>query len=504
MADEDTPAEDTPAEDTPVEDTPVEDSAAEDTPVQDIAAEDSPVEDAPAEDSPVEDAPAEDTGPGEHSDEADVEDDAAAADAQPDGSVTGSKLPRRGARVAALVTGAVLASAAVIAGVVWAITAIVDDDDYHDCCAVDYATPYYPEERWGPDFDARHPADRDWRDWNKQSERRRGERRDRDWNKQSERRRGERRDRDWGEQAERDKGGREERGRKEKGTEKGAEKHSEKADGSETSKADGAEDCMTVLRFGTGDDAVAVLICNAPRAEWPQFESDRDRDDSRDHFRDHFRHDSRDHFRDHFDFGKRPRDFFRFSPFFPLFRDGSPFFDGRGDGPPFDREGRPFGDGPPFDFGEFFGEGRPFEESFGDGPPFDFGEFFGEGRPFEESFGDGVPFDFGEFFGDGVPFDLREFEGELGDLFREGDRGFQFRSDGTQDGFCFQLGEEQEECIAGLDQLSDDEREQLEQMLEMLDDFGLGGFFDGLQGFLEELEPGFPESSTEPSGVSGA
>ena len=206
----------------------------------------------------------------------------------------------------------------------------------------------------------------------------------------------------------------------------------------------------------------------------------------------------------------RRADFFRFSPFFPPFRDGSPFFDGRGDGPPFDREGRPFGDGPPFDFGEFFdgrGDGPPFDREgrpFGDGPPFDFGEFFGEGRPFEESFGDGVPFDFGEFFGDGVPFDLREFEGELGDLFREGDRGFQFRSDGTQDGFCFQLGEEQEECIAGLDQLSDDEREQLEQMLEMLDDFGLGGFFDGLQGFLEELEPGFPESSTEPSGVSGA
>ena len=41
-------------------------------------------------------------------------------------------------------------------------------------------------------------------------------------------------------------------------------------------------------------------------------------------------------------------------------------------------------------------------------------------------------------------------------------------------------------------------------MLEMLEDFGLGGLFDGLQGFLEELKSGFTETPTDPAGATSA
>ena len=392
------------------------------------------------EDTPVEAPDSEQSPPEAESALEDAEQEPQVSESAP--GTTESKSPWRAARVAAVVTGAVVASAAVVTGAVWAIAAIVDDDDdYHD----DYAVPYYeegyylesvdPERSRGAEFGREPHADRDRRD--ERLDRRRGEGSDRGWYKQ-------------GERGERDKGEREKRRYGKTGDEKGDgradERADENADGSESGKADAAKDCMTVLQFGTGDDAVTVLVCNAPRAEWPEFESDRDRDD--------------------FDFRSRPRNFFWFSPFFPPFRDGWPF---EGDGRPFE-------------------EFREFNEQ--DGWPFGRGEvpFEGDGRPFEE---------FGELFGDGVPFD---FEGELGDLFRDGDRGFRFRSDGDENGFCFrQDGEER--CLSDLGQLSDEEREQLEQMMEMLENFGIGSFFGGLQGFFEELEPGSIEA---PTGASDA
>ena len=410
------------------EDSPVEDTPVEDVPVEGISAEDAPVEDAPAEDAAAE------TG------------------AQDDGSTRASGPRRRTARVAAVVAGAVLASAAAVTGAVWAISAIVDDDDdYDNCCYGDYATSIDPEDLRGAE-----------RDWGPRPDRDRGERRER---------RGERFDRERGERFDRDRGDRGERAERDKrGPDKEREERygSKEADGSEPDQADAAEGCTTIHRFGSGENAVTILVCKAPEAEWPEFKPG----DEGGYFR----------------FRKAPRDTF---PFFGMQGEQWPFLGRqRPFGPgfmPWDRDGGPFEDGWPFR------DGRPREG----GPPFDLEEFFR----------DGLPFDLEEFFrgerfsGDELPFDLEEF---LEERLDRSDRGFRFRGDGTEDGLCFQLGEEQEECIADLDQLSDEERAQIEQMLEMLEDFGLGGFFDGLQGFLEEMESGPTETPTGPANATSA
>ena len=441
---------------------------------EDAPAEDAPVEDVPAEGASVEDTPAQDA-PDE---EALVEDTAAEAGTQDGGGASGIKSPRGVARVAAVVAGSAVAGAAAIVGAVWAISAIVDDDDGYDdygaCCYGDYATAVAPEELRGAE-----------RDWGSRPDRDRGERAER-----AERRRGERLDRDRSKRAERDKRG--------AGKEREERYGSKEAVESEPDQADAAEECSTVHRFGSGENAVTILVCKAPGAGWPEFEPGDG---------------------GYFRFRKLPHDVFPFfgmggeqwpfqgrqRPFgpgpMPWDRDGGPFEDGW----PF-RDGRPREGGPPFDLEEFFRG-----ERFGDGElPFGLQEFFGEGVPFdlEEFFGDGeLPFDLEEFFeseqfsGDELPFDLEEF---LEERLDRGDRGLRFRGDGTEDGLCFQLGEEQEECIADLDQLSDEERAQIEQMLEMLEDFGLGGFFDGLRGFLEELESGFTETPTDPAGATSA
>ena len=329
-----------------------------------------------------------------------------------------------------MVAGAVLASAAAIAGAVWAVAAIVDDDDY-DCCYVDYATSFDFEDQWD---DVLGSGPRPDRDRGEKAERRRGkgERYEREWQERPERReqfgRGEREGRH-----------REERHREERHRE---ELRNDKADGSEPSKANSAEnsaeECKTVLSLGAGEDAVTVLVCNAPKAEWPEFESDRDRD--------------------YFEFRKRPRDFI-------------PFFGMRGEQWPFEGRVWPFGPGMvpgDRDGGHFRDEG-----------------FFGDER----------------FFGDGVPFDSEGF-------FEDGDRGFPFRGDGNENGFCFRQ-DGGEECLGDFDELSGEEREQLERMMEMLDGLGMGGFFRGLPDFLDEFESEFSEfsesseSRADPSGVTG-
>lgn len=322
-----------------------------------------------------------------------------------------------------MVAGAVLASAAAITGAVWAISAIVDDDDdYRACCYEDYATAVTPEELRG--------AERDW-----------GPRRDSDRGERAERRRGERFDRERSERFDRDRGKRAERDKRGPDKEHEERYGGNRGDGSGPDKPDAAEGCTTILSFGTGDDAVTVLVCNAPRAAWPDLDSG---DEGRS-----------------FKFRKLPPDAFRFFPFSDPRGERMPFEGGEwlfGPGPmPWDRDGGPFEDGRPFR------DGRPREG----GPPFDLEEFFR-----------------GERFGDSeLPFDLQEFFG---------------------DGLCFQLGEEQEACIADLDQLSDEERAQFEQMLEMLEDFGLGGFLGGLLDSLDGLELEFPQPQTEPAGVTGA
>jgi len=205
---------------------------------------------------------------------------------------------------------------------VWAIAAIVDnDDDYRsDCCVVDFATSIDPDGKWGAGSDSGPRAYRGDR-----YERFERDRRDR--SEQGEYRQ-ERRDRR--EQAERKE-------RKKHGDRYG-ETGREPGESSDSGLALETEECKTILSFGTGDDAVTILVCNAPGAEWPGFEPDSDGD--------------------YFEFRKRPRGFW-FSPFFGPngewpFRDGMPFGDGA-----------PFRNGMPFDLEElyerFFRNGLPFD-----------------------------------------------------------------------------------------------------------------------------------------------
>ena len=396
------------------------------------------------------------------------------------------------AKVAALVVGTVLAGAAVVVGAVWAITAIAGDDDRGYDAGVPYYAPLYDEghERWyderqkgyheGYDegqkgyhegYDERQEGyhegyDEGYRgesvapDRSRRDQPGRERRADRDQRWRFDRDRGERFGRDSGKRTDRDKGDHRDGDRRESSA------------GSEPSKpAD--EECSTIHRFGSGENAVTILACRSPGAGWPEFEPGEG---------------------GHFRFRKLPRDAF------PLFGMG-------GEQWPFPGRQRPFGPGPmpryrdggPLADGWPFTDGRPREGEL----PFGLEEFFG-GERFGE---DGLPFGLEEFFGgerfgeDGLPFEIEEFlEGRLD----RGDRGFRFRGDGAGDGICFLPGEEQEECIADLDRLSDEERAQLEQMLEMLENFGLSGFLGALPGFLEGLESGFAETPTGPAGATGA
>ena len=302
------------------------------------------------------------------------------------------------------------------------------DDDYDDCCYADYATSGGRKGRgtefgWGPgaEHERRGRSERESREPFERDRRGQADRRNQD--------RQERRD-----QAERKE--REERDRNE---------HAEPGESADPGLPVETEECETVLSFGTGEDAVTVLICNAPRTEWREYKPGDDKPGED---------------RGDFEFKDRPRDFFPFSPHFGW----------KGERWPFEGGGWPFGRGPvPFEGGGWpFGRGPvPFEDG---GWPFGRGSvpFEGGGWPFENE----LPFDFG-------------------DLFRDGNGGFLFGGDGSEDGFCFGQGDETE-CLSGPDQLSDEEREQLESFLD-----GLRGFFDGL-----ELE--FPQSSTDPDGATGA
>ncbi len=360
--------------------------------------------------APIEAPDSEQTPPEEESALEDAEEEPQISESAP--ATTEDRSPWQAARVAAVVMGAVVAITAVIVGAVWAVSAIVNDDDdyYGDCCVVDHATSL---DRGGS-----HGAQRGWvpqpdRDWDERAERRRGERFDRD--------RGERSNRYWGEWAERNK--------------RGADKErdgSRKADRSEPDKADAVEGCMTILSFGTGDDAVTVLVCNAPRAVGPEFDPGGDGG--------------------YFEFRRFPRGAFPFFPFPDLRGERLPFegrewpFDDWPSGPgmmPWDRDGRPLEGGErPFEYGWQFGDGAA---------PLD-----REDWPFENL----------------RPFDREQFE----EFFGEG---------------------------RTLDQLSEEEREQLERMMEMLDGLGLADLLDGILDSLDGLELEFPESQTDPSGVTG-
>ena len=444
-----------------------------------MADEETPAEDA---DTPVEETPAEEADP--EGDPGDTDGEGAApADDTPGGDIdettSGSQPPRRTGRAAAVVAGAVVAGAVAVVGAVWAIAAIVDDDgDYYG--VVDYATSFEGDGEWGAEWGSGPRAYRDDRH-------ERFEHGRRDWSDRRERaeRRQERRDRR--ERGERD----ENKGRGDRDGETGHEPGESSDSGLELD----AGKCETVLSFGKGDDAVTILVCNAPGAEWPGFEPGGDDD--------------------YFDFRMRPRGFW-FSPL-------SPFYGPYGERP--FKDGRPFGDGAPFGDGTPFGDGWSFRDGtpFGDGAPFRDGVPFGDGRPFEDGvpFRNGMPFDLEELFElyeqflqDGLPFESEGFEGFEGleglegfeDLFRGGERGFRFRGDGgdgSQDSFCFRDGDE-EQCFGDLGQLSDEEREQLERMMEMLEGFGLEGFLGGLLDSLDGLESEFPESQTDPAGVTGA
>lgn len=444
--------------------------ADEETPAEEAPDEETPAEDA---DSPVEATPAEEADPGGDPGDTDGE-GAAAVDDTPgddiDETTSGSRPPRRTSRAVAVVAGALVAGAAAVVGAVWAITAIVDDDgDYYG--VVDYATSLDPDGNWGAELGSEPWADRgDRRERFEHGRRDRGDRRE-----QAERRRQDRRDRrehaeDEEHERRKDRDGRTEHG---------------PGDSSDRGRPLETGNCETVLSFGTGDDAVTILVCSAPGAEWPGFEPGGGGD--------------------YFEFRKRPRGFWFSPPYGPdgwSFRDGAPFKDGWsfGDGAPFRDDGWSFGDGGPFKDGAPFGDGAPFTN----GMPFDIEELL---EFYERFLRDGLPFGFEDFEGSegfGGFEGLEGMEG-LDDLFGDGERGFRFHGDG-EDGregdFCFREGDE-EECFSDLDQLSDEEREQLERMMEMLDGFGLGGFFGGLEEFFDGLGLDSSESPAEPSGVTG-
>ena len=411
---------------------------------------------------------------------------------------SGGRSSRGTTRLAAVVAGAVLAGAAAVVGAVWAVTAILDDDDHAPYYA-DYAASLPSDDAWHEEFGS-DPRDRDrgeLKEWRSGERLERGDRdhRERDLREQDERKGQERRDR------------REREGRERAERDREAQSGRDEWPDSDWSSPRGR--CRTILNFGTGDDAVAVLVCRAPGAGWPGFEP---RDDG-----EHFGGEG-------FGFGMLPRDAFPFLP----------DFDRRGERWPF-KDGGAFRGWRPFLDERFFEDDGYFEgdDAYGDDGYFEGDDAYGEGLPFDveeflESLGAGVPFlDDGYFEGDGffegddaypveLPFDVEEFLESLGDgvpfldepwRFEEGDAyedepPERFRGDGRSNGFCLRMGDA--ETCRGLDEMSAVEREQLEQMMGMLDALGLEGLLDGLEELLDGLELEFGESQIYPSGATGA
>ncbi len=372
--------------------------------------------------------------------------EAAAAAGVPDTNASNAgRPPQRTARAVAMVAGAVLAATAVVAGVVWAVEAIVNDDwDHVTFHATSYATSADPEWSLGGE-----------RDWELRPDRGRGERADRGCGEHGDRYPGKRARRDDGYGNERD--------------------GCRRADGSGR-QAYGLEGCMTILSFGEGYDAAAVLLCRAPRAAVP----DRDLGNDGGYFK----------FRWPPKFRVLPRDGFRGLPYTGPKIERWPFGPGmaprdRG-GEPLDEGEGPFRDRRPFDAGDLF------EWFFENGAPFRYdGEQEDDLRGGPEGGAEDLAEDFLKNFPEG--------------LFGDGGGGFRFRGeDGAlRDRLCPSDGEE-EQCLSALDQLSDEERERMERMLGILDGFGLGGFLGELLDSLRSSEFGHFESRAEPSGVTGA
>ena len=212
------------------------------------------------------------------------------------------------------------------------------------------------------------------------------------------------------------------------GKEPGEESHEESAGaGGEYS----AERCRPLLRLGGGEDAPTLLICNLPEGAMREAERE--------------------------DFGELFG--FRGSPRAPLLFGvpGLEWFDGggwplsdRGKGPQwFKGDGWSFG-GPGFDW--FEGDGWSLDEGGREQWRFDRAPapLDRDGRPFDG--------DLREFFGDGRRFEGSPFGGDLGELFGEG----------------------------SLDELSDEQRQQLEQMMEFFEGLGFG---DLLEEMFESVVP---------------
>ena len=335
--------------------------------------------------------------------------------------------------MAAIVIGAVLAVAAAAVGAAWAVVAIADNDD-------DYAG----HEQLGYDNGA---ADRESGRFER-FERDRRERLEPERQERWERREQSQRDplERWERRERREQSQRDPRERREQ-AERGRKGQIERDESFEPDKTYGTERCKPILSLGTGEDALTVVICNLPRAELPESDHGGGSGDF-----------------DYFEFKRGPG----VLPF--LGPKGLPWLDG--DGWPFGGDG-PFGRGEvPFGGDGPFGRGEvPFG---GDGP-------FGRDLPFERwPFGGGWLFE-------------RDGEG----LSPDDSGGFWFGSeDGEagEEGFC--LDDDGEVfCLNGGEELSDEQREQLEELMESFRQFGLDDF---LEDFLGEsgLESWFDGASS--------
>ena len=369
-----------------------------------------------------------------------VSDDVGAQDTAASRDVGASRPPQRTAKVAAIVIGAVLAVAAAAVGAAWAVVAIADNDNDDD---------YAGHEQLGYENGA---ADR---------ESGRFERFERDRRERLEPERQERWERR--EQSQRDpleRWKRWERWERREQAERGRKGQIERDESFEPDKTYGTERCKPILSLGTGEDALTVVICNLPRAELPESDHGGGSGDF-----------------DYFEFKRGPG----VLPF--LGPKGLPWLDG---------DGWPFGGDGPFGRGEVpFGGDGPFgrgEVPFGGDGPFGRGEVpFGGDGPF----GRDLPFERGPF-GGGWLFE-RDGEG----LSPDDSGGFWFGSeDGEagEEGFC--LDDDGEVfCLNGGEELSDEQREQLEELMESFRQFGLDDF---LEDFLGEsgLESWFDGASS--------
>ena len=199
-------------------------------------------------------------------------DTVSAGDTGDAGGVVGGRRPRRLVATAVTAAATALAIAAVIVGAVWAVAAIVDDDDYgypgHDQAVLfgpvsDFGPGYYPESTprgwsgWGdrPDRFDRHGAERDRKrgefsgapDWHDHERAPHGWSRGGGWDKGKAWPRGGGWDKGeaWPRGGGWDKGGARSRG--DSGDES-AERHSE-------------ESCNAILSFGANEDAVTLMLC---------------------------------------------------------------------------------------------------------------------------------------------------------------------------------------------------------------------------------------------------